>query len=124
MMKRPGQAMYILNYLILTVLVCCGLPASHAGELQSAGMDKGPSAINSDSAAEMSEAEVTRIDTAANKIGLKHGPIKNLDMPGMSMIFRVNDPAMLVKLQPGDKVKFRAEKRNGAIYVMEIQLSR
>ena len=45
------------------------------------------------------EAEVRRVDTAANKISLKHGEIKNLDMPPMSMVFQVSDPALLGKVQ-------------------------
>lgn len=64
--------------------------------------------------------EVKKIDTAAGKVTLKHGPITNLDMDAMTMVFRVQDKSMLEKLKPGDKVKFTAERVNGAITVTTI----
>ncbi|HSV50725.1 MAG TPA: copper-binding protein, partial [Burkholderiaceae bacterium] len=59
-------------------------------------------------AADMTEAEVRKVDKDNKKITLKHGAIKNLDMPAMTMVFGVNDAAMLDKLQAGDKVQFKA----------------
>ena len=67
--------------------------------------------------ADMSDAEVRRIDKSANKITLRHGEIKSLDMPPMTMVFQVKDPAMLGTLKVGDKVKFKAESVNGAMVV-------
>ena len=67
------------------------------------------------------EAEVRRIDTAAGKISLKHGEIKNLDMPPMTMVFQMRDPARLPALQTGDKVRFTADKLNGAYTVLQIE---
>ena len=67
------------------------------------------------------EGEVRKIDKEAGKITLKHGPIANLDMTAMSMVFRAKDPAMLDKLKVGDKVRFKAEKLQGAITVTEIE---
>jgi Cu/Ag efflux protein CusF len=71
--------------------------------------------------AEMSDGQVTKIDAAANKISLRHGPIKNLDMEAMNMVFRVKDPAMLKQVKVGDKVKFEADRVNGQITVIKIQ---
>ena len=68
------------------------------------------------------DAEVRKVDKENGKITLKHGAIKNLDMPGMTMVFKAKDPTELDKLQAGDKVKFKAEKANGAIYAREITL--
>lgn len=68
------------------------------------------------------DAEVRKVDRETGKITLKHGAIKNLDMPGMTMVFKAKDPAELDKLQAGDKVKFKAEKNNGAIFAREITL--
>lgn len=67
--------------------------------------------------------EVRKIDEAANKITLKHGPIKSLDMEedGMTMVFRVKDPAMLKQVKVGDKVKFDADRVNGQITVTKIE---
>ena len=68
-------------------------------------------------AGELVKGEVIKIDKAAGKVTLKHGPIKNLDMDSMTMVFRVKDPAMLDKIKAGDKVTFEADRVNGAITV-------
>lgn len=69
---------------------------------------------------DMVKGEVVKIDKAAGKLTLKHGPIKNLDMDGMTMVFRVADPAMLDKVKAGDKIEFEADRVNGAITVTKI----
>lgn len=69
--------------------------------------------------------EVKKIDEAAGKITLKHGPIKSLDMDeGMTMVFRVKDPALLKSVKVGDKVKFDAARVDGQIVVTTIQKSK
>jgi len=68
----------------------------------------------------MVSGEVKKVDAKAGKITLKHGPIANLDMDSMTMVFRVQEPAMLENLQPGDQVKFTADRVNGAITVTSI----
>ena len=72
-------------------------------------------------AADMSDGEVRKIDKDNKKITLKHGDIKNLDMPGMTMVFQVKDAALLDKVQVGGKVKFKAVKEDGKFMVTEIQ---
>lgn len=72
-------------------------------------------------AADMADGEIRKIDKENKKITIKHGEIKNLEMPGMTMVFQVKDPAMLDKVKVGDKVKFAAEKLDGAIVVTEIR---
>ena len=69
----------------------------------------------------MSTGEVKKIDKAAGKITIKHGPLANLRMPGMTMVFRVKDPAMLEQVKSGDKIRFNAEKMNGALTVVAIE---
>lgn len=69
----------------------------------------------------MTDGEVRKVDKENKKITLKHGEIKNLEMPGMTMVFGVKDPAMLDMVKPGDKVMFKAEKSGGALVVTEIQ---
>ena len=71
-------------------------------------------------ATDMTEGEVRKIDKEAGKITLKHGEIKNLDMPGMTMVFTVKDKAMLDKLQAGDKVKFKAMSDGGKLTITQI----
>ncbi|MCX7277633.1 MAG: copper-binding protein [Burkholderiales bacterium] len=67
------------------------------------------------------DGEVRKVDLSAQKITLKHGEIKNLDMPGMSMVFKVKDPALLDKVKAGDRVQFTAEDVNGALTVVSIE---
>ena len=67
-------------------------------------------------------AEVRKVDMENKKVTLKHGEIKNLDMPGMTMVFQVKDVAMLEKVKAGDKVKFAADKINGSYTVMSIEI--
>ena len=69
----------------------------------------------------MVDGEVRKIDLSAKKITLKHGEIKNLDMPPMTMVFQVKDPALLGKVKVGDKVRFTAEDANGAITILTIE---
>jgi Cu/Ag efflux protein CusF len=69
----------------------------------------------------VSEAEVRKVDKDAGKITLKHGEIKNLDMPPMSMVFQVRDKTLLDRVKAGDKVSFTADKVNGAYTVMSIE---
>ena len=71
--------------------------------------------------AALSEGEVRKVDKSAKKLTIKHGPLANLDMPPMTMVFQVKDPAMLDKVKAGDKVKFQAEKVGGAFTVMSIE---
>ena len=73
----------------------------------------------------MINGQVTKIDESAGKITLKHGPIKKLDMDeGMTMVFRVQDAAMLKEVKVGDKVKFDADRVNGQLTVTKIEKSK
>ena len=70
--------------------------------------------------AAMSEGEVKRVDKEAGKLTIKHGPLTNLDMPAMTMVFRVKVPAMLDQVKEGDRIKFVADCVNGALTVVEL----
>ena len=74
-------------------------------------------AANAMPAKDMAEAEVRKVDKDAKKVTLKHGPIKSLDMPGMTMVFQIKDAALFDKFAVGDKIMFTAEQQQGA-YVM------
>jgi Cu(I)/Ag(I) efflux system protein CusF len=76
------------------------------------------------SAAPESDGEVRKVDTEQGKVTLRHGPLANLEMPAMTMVFRVADPKLLDGLKEGDKVKFAAEKVNGAFTVTAIQIAK
>jgi Cu/Ag efflux protein CusF len=73
---------------------------------------------------DVAQGEVRKVDRENRKITLKHGEIRSLDMPPMTMVFRVRDAAMLDGLKAGDKVKFSAEKIDGAYAVTAIEAVR
>jgi Cu(I)/Ag(I) efflux system periplasmic protein CusF len=71
--------------------------------------------------AQSNEAEVRKVDKSAGKLTLKHGEIKSLEMPPMTMVFRVKDKAWLDQVAAGDKVRFDAEKIDGQYVVTAIK---
>ena len=71
------------------------------------------------------EGQITKVDTSAGKITIKHGPIKKLGMDeGMTMVFKAQDPAMLKAVKAGDRVKFDADDVNGQLTVTKIVKAR
>jgi len=85
-----------------------------------ATMDRGKMDMSQPSDA-MTDGEVKKIDPDNGKVTLKHGDIKNLDMPGMTMVFTVRDKSQLANLKPGDKVKFMVVQEGGKMIVTDIQ---
>ena len=69
-----------------------------------------------------SQGEVRKVDKGQGKVTLRHGPLTNLDMPAMTMVFTASDPKLLDGLKEGDKVRFAAEKTNGTIAVTAIRV--
>lgn len=74
--------------------------------------------------AQMVAGEVQKIDEQAGRVTLKHGPIRQLDMPAMTMTYRVADRAALARLQPGDPVRFSAAKVGGQYTITAIERAR
>jgi Cu(I)/Ag(I) efflux system protein CusF len=72
----------------------------------------------------LTNGEVRKVDVAAKKITIKHGPIQNLDMPAMTMVFQVKDPALLDQVKAGDMVKFRAEQMGDTLTLTRIEKGR
>jgi Cu(I)/Ag(I) efflux system protein CusF len=73
----------------------------------------------------LTDGLVTKVDASAGKITINHGPMKKFDMEdGMTMVYRVQDPAMLTAVKAGDKVKFDAEHVNGQFIVTKIQTAK
>ena len=79
-----------------------------------------PSASTS-SPAPMADGEVRKVDREQGKLTLRHGPIQTLGMPAMTMVFKVANPSMLQGLKDGDKVRFSADRIDGAITVTAIE---
>ena len=72
-------------------------------------------------APDMTEAEVKKINSDTGKIMLKHGPIKNLDMPPMTMVFTVKNPALINDVKVGDKIMFNVVSESGNYVITDIQ---
>lgn len=72
-------------------------------------------------AAQSVSGTVTKVDEAQGKLTINHGPIKNLDMDAMTMVFKAGEPEMLKGLKAGTKVKFDADRVNGQITVIKLQ---
>jgi len=77
-----------------------------------------------DAAGMMSDGTVKKLDAAAGKLTISHGPLANLDMPPMTMVFRASDPAMLNGVKVGDKIRFTAERVGGAFTVTELEVAK
>ncbi|HEY0956222.1 MAG TPA: copper-binding protein [Roseateles sp.] len=71
--------------------------------------------------ADMTDGEIRKVDKDNKKLTIKHGDIKSLDMPGMTMVFQVKDPAMVERVKAGDKIRFKVEKGASGFVVTELQ---
>lgn len=69
------------------------------------------------------EGEIRKVDAAAGKLTIRHGPIDNLDMGAMTMIFRVKEPEMLTRVQAGDKVRFTVDRVDGLLTVTSLAVA-
>ena len=69
----------------------------------------------------MTDGEVRKIDKDAGKITIKHGEIKHMEMPGMTMVFTAKDKNLLSNVKPGDKVKFMVVNEGGKMVVTDLQ---
>ncbi|MEN2468999.1 copper-binding protein [Burkholderia sp. GS2Y] len=109
---------------LVSIATGCALAFSAAsyaaGDM--AGMDmSGGVKQGADAAQRMSHGEIRKVDTAAGKLTIKHGPLDNLGMDAMTMAFKVKDPAMLSQVKVGDKIDFVAEDVGGALTVVELK---
>ncbi|MBB3353596.1 Cu/Ag efflux protein CusF [Rhizobium sp. BK049] len=95
--------------------------------MKSAMINMGVAALISVSAAfgafaqEFTKGVVNKVDAKAQKVTIKHEDLKNLDMPAMTMVFRVEDPALLEKLKAGSNIEFVAERVNGKLTVTDVK---
>lgn len=96
------------------------IPAVNAATSEPATAPTGASAPAAKADA-LSEGVVRKIDAASGKITLKHGPLANLNMPAMTMVFKVQSPDMFQNVKVGDAVKFRVENLQGAYTVTLIE---
>lgn len=110
-----------INTFAILVTLLSSVPFSYAASHVTAPVMEAKKEMSASANLPIADAEIRKIDLENRKITLKHGVIKNLDMPPMSMVFQVKDVALLDKLSAGDKVKFTADMVGGAMVVMSIE---
>jgi Cu/Ag efflux protein CusF len=106
--------------LALTSIACLLLaPGGYAAA--DATADNAAGKASSDRGQAMTSGVVKKVDKDAGKVTIRHGPLENLGMPQMTMVFRVKDPSMLDRLKEGDEIRFVADKVDGAYTVMQFE---
>ena len=113
MKSIPNLALATALFLPLAFSVPAGAQTTApAAEMPMSGMNH---------SADMAEGEIRKVSKDTGKVTIKHGEIKNLDMPPMTMVFTAKDPTMLDKLVVGDKVRFAVVDEGGKMLVTDIQ---
>jgi Cu(I)/Ag(I) efflux system periplasmic protein CusF len=114
----------IIQATLMTAALLAGTTATFAASHAAAPATSAAKQDMAKSSLPMTAAEVRKIDLENKKITLKHAEIKNLDMPGMTMVFQVKDATMLDSVKTGDKIQFTADKVNGSYTVMSIEIAK
>lgn len=78
-------------------------------------------AASQDDANALTVGEIKKVDKDTGKLTVQHGPLTNLGMPGMTMAFKAQDPAMLDQVKAGDKVRLRVEHINGTYTITKLE---
>lgn len=105
---------------IATLFALGTAPALAAGEHDAHHAHEPAAAAAADA---YSEGTVKKVDSAQGKLTISHGPLANLDMPAMTMVFRAADPAMLDKVKTGDKIRFVADRVGGVFTVTALEVT-
>ncbi|MBV8037136.1 copper-binding protein [Roseateles sp.] len=110
--------MKAIKHLTLAALAVASLAVPALAQAMDPGKTQGAGAS---AAADLTEGEIRKVDKDGKKLTIKHGDIQNLDMPGMTMVFRVRDPALLEQVKVGDRIRFKAEKAADGFVVTELR---
>ena len=113
-----------IAHIIAAVAVAFTAPLAVAQSAPASAADHSAHHPAATASAPQGEGEVRKIDKEQGKVTLRHGPLANLDMPAMTMVFRVASPKLLEGLKEGDKVKFTADKVNGALTVTAMEVAK
>lgn len=92
-----------------------------AVSVQAAGDHAGHAMAAPAAEMQMVDGQVKKVDKATGKVTLSHGPLTNLNMPAMTMVFKVSNAAWLDQMKSGDKIRFMADTVNGAITVVHFE---
>lgn len=109
------------NTIIATIATFVFASILSVGVAARAATDNASIKTTTTQAADMTPGEVRKIDKEAGKLTLKHGKIEDLDMPGMTMVFKIRDKSLLDNLQVGDKIKFKAIDDKGKLTITDIK---
>jgi Cu(I)/Ag(I) efflux system periplasmic protein CusF len=112
-----------MKFLILSLVLSAAL-ASPVSAQTTAAEHSAHHPASATAADDMVDGEIRKIDKGSAKITIKHGEIKRLDMPPMTMVFQVKEPTLLNKVKAGDKVRFRAEQTPGGFVVTAIDAAK
>jgi Cu(I)/Ag(I) efflux system protein CusF len=104
---------------LLLMLATLGAALPVAAQQPADGHAANPA--TSAAASTLADGEIRRVDRDARKITIRHGPIPSLNMPPMTMVFQVDDPSLLDRVKPGDKIRFSAVHDRGAYIVTRIE---
>lgn len=111
-----------MKHLLIAALLGSALSlaqAQHSGHAH--GTSPKEAASTPADALPWAEAEVRRVDAGAGAVTLRHGDIRNLDMPPMTMVFKARQPSVLDGIKAGDKVRFTADRIDGTYTVLRIE---
>ena len=100
---------------ISAVAVGIALPMSSFAQ---ASME--PGKTEAAQSASLTDGEIKKVDLDNGKVTIKHGEIKHMDMPGMTMVFTAKDKSLLSNVKHGDKVKFMVVNEGGKMVVIDI----
>lgn len=104
-----------LPILILTLALPAWADMSHSGHAGTQGHAAMANTV-------LSEGLVKKVDRARGKLTIRHGPLENLDMPAMTMVFRVRDPVLFDRVRPGDNIHFLADRMDGQLTVTRLEV--
>jgi Cu/Ag efflux protein CusF len=110
----PSKPVMLTSQLASAILLAASLPATSVATTQAAPAAVAPSA-------DMADGEIRKIDKEAMKVTIKHGEIKSLDMPPMTMVFRVKDAAIIDALKTGEKIKFKVARESGSLWMVDVK---
>ena len=119
--RLPGATLCALALAATSPVAAAQAAGGHAGH--SATSAPAPASVTAPATAgaEWAEAEVRRVDAANGRVTLRHGPIRSLDMPPMTMVFHARDPVQVSGLKTGDKVRFQAAAEGGKYILTQIE---
>lgn len=113
------EIMSNIKHILVISSLAMGVALPMSSIAQTMMMDQ--SKMGMSQSASMTDGEVRKVDRETGKVTIKHGDIKHLDMPGMTMVFTAKEKGLLTNLKPGDKVKFMVVNEGGKMVVTDIQ---